>query len=99
MNQIVSDMNKSKRQLMFSPAKGDQNCLNCLAGDKLQRDVRKWLSPPDPWKNHNIARGLRHSGTAEWFVQGNTFSAWKASDSSSHLWIHGKRSLLPGLLL
>ncbi|KAN0103967.1 hypothetical protein V8E52_011451 [Russula decolorans] len=71
MNQIASDMNKSKR-------------------DKLQRDVRKWLSPPDPWKNQNIARGSQYSGTAEWFVQGNTFSAWKASDPSSLLWIRGK---------
>ena len=99
MNQIASDMNKSKRQLMFSPEMADRNCSDFLAGDKLQRDVRNWLSPPDPWKNHNIARGLQHCGTAEWFVQGNTFSAWKASDPSSLLWFHGKRSLLLGLLL
>jgi hypothetical protein len=65
----------------------------------MQEDVRKWLSPPDAWKNQNIARKSQHSGTAEWFVQGDTFSAWKASDPSSLLWIHGKRSLLPGLLL
>ena len=51
-----------------------------------------WLSPPDPWKNHNIARGLQHSGTGEWFVQGNTFSEWKAyGPGSLLLWVHGLR--------
>jgi hypothetical protein len=65
-----------------------------LAGDKLERNVRKWLSPPDPWKNHNIACELHREGTAAWFLQGDTFSQWKASTPSSHLWIHGKRQLL-----
>jgi len=64
---------------------------NCFAGDKLQRDIRKWLSPPDPWKNHNIARESRHNGTAAWFTQGKVFAEWKASSPGSVLWIHGKR--------
>jgi hypothetical protein len=64
-----------------------------LAGETLQRDVRKWLSPPDPWKNHNIACDLHREGTATWFLQGDTFSQWKASAPSSLLWIHGKRQL------
>ncbi len=62
-----------------------------MAGDKLQQDVRNWLSPPDPWKNHHIARKSRHKGTAAWFVGGNTLSEWKSSGPNSLLWIHGKR--------
>jgi hypothetical protein len=42
-----------------------------LTGDKLQQDVRNWLSPPDPWKNHNLARGSRHSGTGTWWIEGD----------------------------
>jgi hypothetical protein len=34
-------------------------------------------------------------GTTAWFVQGDTFSEWKWFKTSSLLWIHGKRSLLP----
>jgi len=34
-------------------------------------------SPPDPWKNHNIALSSRLNGTAAWFIQGDTFSEWK----------------------
>jgi hypothetical protein len=66
-----------------------------MAGDKLRSDIRNWLSPPDPWKNHDIARELRHGETGAWFVNGETLSEWKASGSSSLLWIHGKRRLLP----
>ena len=62
-----------------------------LTGDKLQQDIYGWLAPPDPWKNYNIARGWRHSGTGAWFMQGNTLSEWMESGPSSLLWIHGKR--------
>ncbi|KAH9979687.1 hypothetical protein BJV74DRAFT_123610 [Russula compacta] len=64
--------------------------MNQLRRDKLQHDVRKWLSPPDPWKNHNIAREAQHVGTTTWFTQGKMFLEWKSSGSSSLLWIHGK---------
>ena len=60
----------------------------------MQKDIQSWLSSPDPWKNHNIALGSRHNGTATWFVQGDTFSQWKSSGLSSLLWIHANRQLL-----
>ncbi|KAF8467477.1 hypothetical protein DFH94DRAFT_600255, partial [Russula ochroleuca] len=66
----------------------------CLAGDKLQEDVQNWLSPPDPWKNHNLARGSRHTGTAAWFVASSTLPEWKSSGPRSLLWIHGKQQAL-----
>ncbi|KAF8462657.1 hypothetical protein DFH94DRAFT_659177, partial [Russula ochroleuca] len=59
--------------------------------DNLHKDIFKWLSPPDPWKNHHLACKSRHRRSAAWFVQGNTFSEWKASEApSSILWVHGK---------
>ena len=62
-----------------------------LTGDKLQKVVRNWLSPPDPWKNHNLARESRHGGTGTWWIQGDSHAKWKSSGGSSLLWIHGKR--------
>ena len=62
-----------------------------LTGDKLQQDVRNWLSPPDPWKNHNLALGSRHGGTGSWWIEGDTYAEWKSSGASSLIWIHGKR--------
>ena len=57
----------------------------------LRRDVRHWLSPPDPWKNHNKARKTCHSGTGTWWIEGDTYVEWKYSGPSSLLWIRGKR--------
>jgi hypothetical protein len=62
-----------------------------LTGGELQRDVRHWLSPPDPWKNHNLARKSRHSGSGTWWIESDTYTEWKSSGPSSLLWIHGKR--------
>ena len=92
---MAGDINKLKRQLFSDIAIHTRNQADCLAGDKLQQDICGWLSPPDPWKNHNIARELRQAGTAEWFIQGCTFSEWKSSGSNSVLWIHGKREFHP----
>jgi hypothetical protein len=66
-----------------------------VAGDKLQRDIKTWLSPPDPWKNHHLACESRHAGTAAWLVQGRAFLDWTGKESrpSSLLWLHGKREL------
>ena len=93
LHQVSSDMNKLKRQLFCYIAVAARNHCDCLAGDKLQQDICRWLCPPDPWKNRHIAQESHHIGTAAWFVQGNTFSEWKSSPPSSLLWIQGKRGL------
>ena len=93
LHEVASDVNKLKRQLFSNVAISSRNHSTCLAGDKLQRDICRWLSPPDPWKNHHVARESHHTGTAAWFVHGNTFSEWKSSPPGSLLWIHGKRGL------
>ncbi|KAI0292984.1 hypothetical protein B0F90DRAFT_1644277 [Multifurca ochricompacta] len=58
------------------------------SGSQMRQDLRRWLSPPDPSINHNIARSTHHSGTASWFFEGSTFNEWKSSGSL--LWVHGK---------
>jgi hypothetical protein len=90
----IDTVNKLERALFFILL-GEES-LRSLAGAKLQEDIQSWLSPPDPSKNHNIACRLRHTGTATWFVQGDSFSKWKESrvGLSSLLWIHGKRQWL-----
>jgi hypothetical protein len=60
-----------------------------LSGNQLRENVHKWLSPPDPSTNHNIARGTHYKKTASWFFQGSIFQEWKSTGSL--LWIHGKR--------
>jgi hypothetical protein len=59
-------------------------------GSQLRQDLLRWLSPPDPSTNHNIACGAHHKITAEWFFQGSIFTEWKSIGSM--LWLHGKRT-------
>ena len=94
MQKLASDLNKSKRQSFSNVAIPDWDHRDILVlGDSLQQDITRWLSPPDPWKNHHIARDSQHRGSAAWFIQGNTFLEWKASKApTSCLWIHGKRA-------
>src|SRR6266436_8884760 len=61
-----------------------------LTGEQSRQDFVKWLSPPDPSINYNIARETHHKATAVWFTESNTFRDWKKSGSL--LWIHGKRT-------
>jgi len=96
VHQIASDLNKAKREPFFDVVVADWDHRDCPTGDSLQENIFRWLSPPDPWKNHHTACELRHHGTAEWFIQSNTFSEWKTSEvPGSLLWIHGKRLLIP----
>ena len=63
---------------------------------QLWESIHKWLSPPDPSTNHNIACGTHHKKTATWFFQGNIYQEWKSKGSL--LWIHGKRAPCPNFL-
>jgi hypothetical protein len=63
-----------------------------LTGKQLRRELRNWLSPPDPSTNHNIARNAQHEGTSTWFFEGRIYKEWMANPSL--LWIHGKRAFL-----
>jgi hypothetical protein len=89
VQQIADDMGDQKRSssniLTSLVMKAQQ-----LTGDQIRKDLRDWLSPPDPSVNYNIASDAHHEGTAMWFMESDTFNNWKASDSL--LWIYGKRT-------
>ncbi|KAH9959367.1 hypothetical protein BGW80DRAFT_1449133 [Lactifluus volemus] len=86
---VVSLLEKNMRMVMG----GETSQAIKGKREQMRRDLQRWLSPPDPWKNHNIACDAHHKGTATWFIQGDTFSKWKASGSL--LWICGKRRPAP----
>ena len=71
----------------------DYVVLLILSENQLRESTHKWLSPPDPSTNHNIACGTHHKKTATWFFQGRIYQEWKATGSL--LWIHGKRLSVP----
>jgi len=56
--------------------------------NQLRDNLLRWLSPPDPSINHNIASKVHHNGTSQWFFQGSTFKQWKTNEC--FLWVHGK---------
>ena len=89
MQQAANDVDQMKS---WSPSNNiDFICADStiLTGNQLRQDLRRWLSPPDPSTNHNIACSAHHEGTAAWFFQGRIFGEWKTTDSL--LWVHGKR--------
>jgi hypothetical protein len=63
--------------------------LQVVSEKRVREKILKWLSPPDPSTNHNIACSTHHKKTATWFFQGSIFQEWKSTGSL--LWIHGKR--------
>ncbi|KAH9028689.1 hypothetical protein EDB85DRAFT_1595806 [Lactarius pseudohatsudake] len=67
------------------------NSVDDVKWNQLRESLRRWVTPPDPSTNHNIACDIHHGGTAEWFYQGSTFAKWKSTGSL--LWIYGKRML------
>ena len=67
--------------------------VNRFPGNQLQMDARGWISPPDPSKNHVIARRIHYGESAVWFTQGRTFKEWDLTGGL--LWIHGKRECSP----
>ena len=92
MQQIASDVNRMKRSLLIDSTYHDPVALNLVPGDRLQKEARTWVSPPDPSPNYNIAREIHQNGTATWFCEGSIFAEWSAKGSL--LWIHGKRASL-----
>lgn len=52
------------------------------------REIRQWLSAPDPSVNHNAALNKRHPGTGSWFTESPKFTGWK-TDQSSYIWLQG----------
>jgi hypothetical protein len=88
--QVVDQVKRSSSPQLVGPGYG---ALRIILETQLRDNIHRWLSPPDPSTNHNIACDTHHKKTATWFFQGNIFRKWKSTPS--FLWIHGKRAPFP----
>src|SRR6266566_1665149 len=88
-NMMAKTINHANRSSSSIHGKTGFAHSSSLTGNLVRQDLRRWLSPPDPSTNHNVACSAHHEGTATWFFQGNIFKEWKSSGSL--LWVHGKR--------
>lgn len=52
------------------------------------KEIKEWLSAPDPEDNRIEAKQRRHEGTGLWFLQGMDFGEWKSGIRQS-LWLRG----------
>ncbi|KAH9178030.1 hypothetical protein EDB89DRAFT_1299174 [Lactarius sanguifluus] len=59
-----------------------------MSRNQLRRDLRNWISPPDPSVNYNTACGAHHKSTTAWLTRGDAFKYWRAHGCL--LWVHGK---------
>ncbi len=92
MQQMANDIDEAKR-LSSNLVISDYGALPILSENQVRESAHKWLSPPDPSTNHNIACATHHKTTATWFFQGSIYKEWKSTGSL--LWIHGKRLSRP----
>jgi hypothetical protein len=99
IEQTANDVDQVKRLSFPYVFYVGYGVLHVVSENQLRENIHKWLSPPDPSTNHNIACGTYHKKIAGWFFQGGIFREWKSTGSL--LWIHGKRapSLTPHLIL
>ncbi|OQN95615.1 hypothetical protein B0A48_18692 [Cryoendolithus antarcticus] len=56
---------------------------------KQYREIADWLSPPDPWTNHESARQRHEPQTGAWLLRHDKYLAWKYR-STRVFWVHGK---------
>ncbi|KAI4719471.1 hypothetical protein E4T48_04368 [Aureobasidium sp. EXF-10727] len=56
--------------------------------DNHQKEIKDWLSAPDPHSNYTDALKKRHEGTGLWFIDSDIFTRWK-QQTGSFLWLHG----------
>ncbi|KAI9443160.1 hypothetical protein H4582DRAFT_1922809, partial [Lactarius indigo] len=55
----------------------DSNVKKIREGSRARSDLQRWMSPPNPSINHNLACDTHRNGTTTWFAQGNAFDEWK----------------------
>jgi hypothetical protein len=92
VKEVAGDVDDMRR-LLSNLTSVDYVVLLILSENQLRESTHKWLSPPDPSTNHNIACGTHYKKTATWFFEGRIYQEWKAAGSL--LWIHGKRLSIP----
>jgi hypothetical protein len=92
MQQTATDVDQVKR-LSSNLVSAHSRVSPIFSVNQLRENICKWLSPPDPSTNHNVACSTHHKKPASWFFQGSIFQEWKSTGSL--LWIHGKRLSRP----
>lgn len=60
-----------------------------------RREILKWLSTVQFEAHHEETKKLRFKGTGEWLIQKEPFHRWIETDSSSMMWLSGKRMIIP----
>ncbi|KAH9013212.1 hypothetical protein EDB85DRAFT_984081 [Lactarius pseudohatsudake] len=77
------------------------NTVDDMNRNQLRRDLRNWVSPPDPSINYNTACGAHHEGTAAWLTRGDSFKGWRTDGCL--MWVHGKpgsgKSILSSVII
>ena len=71
-----------------SSSLGVQEVLSAQQADQY-RSTDAWLSPPDPWPNHDSARRRHEPDTGHWLLKSEQYGKWRAG-LVRHLWFHGK---------
>jgi hypothetical protein len=88
---VGDKLDQANRSLSFQTPDRHPAGSDSFTGNQLRDSLLRWLSPPNPSVNHNIARKAHHDGTTQWFFEGSIFNQWKST--VSFLWVHGKRVL------
>jgi hypothetical protein len=86
---VDDKLDQANRSLSFQIPDRHSAGSDCFIENQLRDSLLRWLSPPNPSVNHNIARKAHHDGTTQWFFEGSIFNRWKSN--GSFLWVHGKR--------
>ncbi|WPG99074.1 Hypothetical protein R9X50_00187900 [Acrodontium crateriforme] len=76
----------ARRRLLA--AISQQETIAAQQADRF-RKIADWLSPPEPWINHESARLLHEPETGAWLLECDDYRNWK-SGSFRHLWLYGK---------
>jgi hypothetical protein len=56
---------------------------------RIWQAIVEWMSPPDPWTNHESARKLHEQQTGTWLLESSKYKAWKSGQNQC-LWLYGK---------
>ncbi|KAI4727064.1 Pfs, NACHT and ankyrin domain protein [Aureobasidium sp. EXF-10728] len=69
-------------------AKATEKAIQSMRLESHQKEIKDWLSAPDPRSNYTDALRKRHERTGLWFLDGEVFTKWKRQ-TGSFLWLHG----------
>jgi Cdc6-like AAA superfamily ATPase len=78
----------SKTHELVTNADGSEEIVQALQLDRREREIRDWLSAPDPSFNYKNALEKRYEGTGSWFTGSQAFANWK-KQPNSFIWLHG----------